>query len=208
MIIIECILTLYVREILIPVKVGEVVSRFSGEYEETTEADLPPSSEPEDVALFWVNRACAQLNQEIRECHVAMNDDDASQMDPEEASPAVPSLDELSDMCDGCSLFGLLAFYCPTYLDWREIVLKADISIADSIYNLQRVYAFTMERFPSEVCFLTLEDFLYLPEPLVPNFLAFIADLLFLFEIQPIECVTAPYLRLTEGYGDEFQPSK
>lgn len=211
MIIIECILTLYVREILIPVKVGEVVSRFTGDFDSfdpaSSEHDLPPSSEPEDVALFWVNRACAQLNQEVARDY--MNQEDVSQIDPDEPCPVVPSLDELSDMCDGCSLFGLLAFYCPTQLDWREICLKQDISIADSIYNLQRVQYFTAEHFPSDVCFLTLEDFLYLPEPLVPNFLAFIADLLFLFEIQPVECVTAPYLRLfPEGYGDEYQPSK
>ena len=217
MIIIECILTLYIREILIPVKVGEVVARFTGDFENFDVAnsnsnesnDMSPSSDPEDVALFWVNRACAQLNQEIaREYMTALNGDTDVQIDPDEPCPVVPSLEELSDMCDGCSLFGLLAFYCPTQLDWHEICLKQDISIADSIYNLQRVQYFTSDHFPSDVCFLTLEDFLYLPEPLVPNFLAFIADLLFMFEIQPIDSVMPPYLRLyPDGYTDEYHQS-
>jgi len=213
MTIIEFILTLYVREILIPVKVGEVVSRFNGDFESfdaaNPEQDLPPSAEPEDVALFWVNRACTQLNQEIAREYMAAVQEDDSQIDPDEPCPVVPTLEELSDMCDGCSLFGLLAFYCSTLLGWREICLKQDISIADSIYNLQRVQYFTAENFPSDVCFLTLEDFLYLPEPLVPNFLAFIADLLFFFEIQPLDCVTPPYLRFSDGgYSDEFHPSE
>lgn len=193
---------LYTREILIPVKVMEVTSRFSGEEDDAIYTELPPSTEPEDVALYWVNRACAQLNEEISRDHL-MKQEDQHPSDPSNAL-LVPSLDELSDMCDGCSLFALLAFYCPEHVDWREICLKQDISIADSIYNLQRIQYFCQELFPSDICFLSLEDFLYLPEPIVPNFLAFIADLLFMFEVQPVEAVTPPYLRLyPELYQDE-----
>ncbi|OTF71516.1 calmodulin-regulated spectrin-associated 1-like protein [Euroglyphus maynei] len=101
-----------------------------------------------------------------------------------------------------------MAFYCPDHVDWREICLKQDISIADSIYNLQRIQYFCQELFPSDICFLLLEDFLYLPEPIVPNFLAFIADLLFMFEIQPVETVTPPYIRLyPELFQEEYHPS-
>ncbi|UXI22518.1 hypothetical protein NH340_JMT08461 [Sarcoptes scabiei] len=202
LIIIECLMMLYTREILIPVKVMEVTSRFSGEEDDAIYTELPPSTEPEDVALYWVNRACAQLNEEISRDHL-MKQEDQHPSDPSNAL-LVPSLDELSDMCDGCSLFALLAFYCPEHVDWREICLKQDISIADSIYNLQRIQYFCQELFPSDICFLSLEDFLYLPEPIVPNFLAFIADLLFMFEVQPVDAVTPPYLRLyPELYQDE-----
>lgn len=204
MVIIECLMTLYIREILIPVKVAEVVTRFTGDFENIDEASIAES--PEDAALLWVNRASAQLNMEIARDYMEGNE---QTMNSEEPCPVVPVLEELSDMCDGCSLFSLLAFYCPNFVDWREICLKSDISIADSIYNLQRVQYICAEQFPSDICFLTLEDFLYLPEPIVPNFLAFIADLLFLFEIQPVDCVTPPYLRLypESAYTDEFQPS-
>lgn len=205
MVIIECIMTLYIREILIPSKVAEVVSRFSGDFDNYDESMLPDVTLPEEVALYWINRACSQLNMEIQREYMMANEQG---MCPEDPCPVVPSLDELNDMCDGCSLYALLAFYCPNYVDWREICLKQDISIADSIYNLQRVQYISAEHFPSDICFLSLEDFLYLPEPIALNFLVFIADLLFLFEIQPVDCVTPPYLRLYPEYAaDEFQPS-
>ncbi|KAH9418656.1 hypothetical protein DERP_003982 [Dermatophagoides pteronyssinus] len=207
MVIIECIMMLYIREILIPIKVMEVTSRFSGEDIDGVYTELPPSTEPEDVALYWVNRACAQLNQEISRDYILtqQQSDEGGDCQP---PVCVPSLEELSDMCDGCSLFALMAFYCPDHVDWREICLKQDISIADSIYNLQRIQYFCQELFPSDICFLLLEDFLYLPEPIVPNFLAFIADLLFMFEIQPVESVTPPYIRLyPELFQEEYQPS-
>lgn len=211
MIIIECIMMLYIREILIPIKVMEVTSRFSGEDVDSVYTELPPSTDPEDVALYWVNRACAQLNQEIARDFMLERQHQQQQQnttDDQHCPLTVPSLDELSDMCDGCSLFALIAFYCPEHVDWREICLKQDITITDSIYNLQRMQNFCQELFPSDICFLMLEDFLYLHESIVPNFLAFIADLLFMFEIQPVNSVTPPYLRLyPELYQDEFQPS-
>ncbi|XP_046917022.2 calmodulin-regulated spectrin-associated protein patronin isoform X3 [Dermatophagoides farinae] len=213
MVIIECIMMLYIREILIPIKVMEVTSRFSGEdIDGVVYTELPPSTEPEDVALYWVNRACSQLNQEIARDYIQQQQqqqsDDGDCQPPPPPPVVVPSLEELSDMCDGCSLFALMAFYCPDHVDWREICLKQDISIADSIYNLQRIQYFCQELFPSDICFLLLEDFLYLPEPIVPNFLAFIADLLFMFEIQPVESVIPPYIRLyPELYQEEYHPS-
>lgn len=206
--IVECILELFVREILIPVKVGEVVARFTGNVESFDRdgnflpeiSELPQSHDPETVALFWINRACDQFNTEIAREY---SNNRTQDLDPN--PPFLPSLEELSDMCDGCSIFGLVAFYCVNVVSWRSIVLKENISIADSIHNLQKVQQFCLQYLPQHICFLTLEDFLYLPEQLIRNFLAFIADLLYVFEIQPVDCVQAPCLRI--DYDSDYDRS-
>lgn len=219
MIIIECILMLYVKEIMILEKVADVVSRFTGHSLEQMfpegVADL--NSDVEEVALFWINRACHQLNVEIeKDYHTtramtgrnsSTGNDDAD----DNFCPLIPMVDALTDMCDGCSLLGLFAYYCPDFISHHDICLKQDILITDSICNHKRVQYFCDEHFPTDICFLTVEDFLYLQESIVPNFLAFIADLLHLFEIQSIHCVSPMYMRIcaTESdYGNEFQPSK
>lgn len=219
MIIIECILMLYVKEIMILEKVAEVVSRFTGQSLEQLfpEGVSELNLDEDEVALFWINRACNQLNVEIeKEYHTAramtgQNSNNGNDDGDDSFCPLIPMVDALTDMCDGCSLLGLLAYYCPDFISYHDICLKQDISITDSICNHQRVQYFCEEHFPTDICFLTVEDFLYLQESIFPNFLAFIADLLNLFEIQSISCVSPLYMRIgniDSEYGNEFQPSK
>ncbi|CAG2108321.1 unnamed protein product [Medioppia subpectinata] len=189
MVIIEAIMTLYIKEVLIPEKVAEVVSRFSYIEEDEIPDDL------EEVAIFWINKCCVRLKQVMQR---ELNADESTRDEP---TPTLPMLEELTDLSDGCCLAALLSFYCPDHLKWQEIALNKDMSLADSIYNLQLVQFFCEEKLPFNCCFLTLEDFLYLHETIQTNVLAFIADLLFFFEIRPAECVRQPD---TQSCGDEI----
>lgn len=214
---------LFVKEIMIPDKVAEVVARFTGHtYEQLFPDGVGElSSDVEEVALFWINRACTQVNALVEKDYRTelslqrngqgdVHDDEEDDVDLD-VCPLIPLVEEVTDMCDGCSLLGLLAYYCPDLISYRDICLKQDISITDSIYNHQRVQHFCDTNFSTDICFLSLEDFLYLQESIVPNFLAFIADLLNLFEIQSTPCVAPLYLTLCatdSDYAGEFQPSK
>jgi hypothetical protein len=183
MVIIEGIMTLYIKEVLIPEKVAEVVNRFS-----VLEIPDEIPEDPEEAALFWINKSCVKLKQIMQK---EMNEDETTRNEP---LPPLPMLEDLTDMSDGCCLAAILSFYCPDHLRWQEICLNKEMSMADSIYNLQLVQFFCQEKLPYNICFLSLEDFLYLHETIRPNVLAFIADLLFLFEIRTAKCVRQPGL--------------
>ncbi|XP_054168829.1 patronin-like [Oppia nitens] len=182
MVIIEAIMTLYIKEVLIPDKVAEVVARFSYLEEDEIPDDL------EEVAIFWINKCCARLKQTMQS-ELAAN--------PETRDDSVPPLHmvtDLMDLSDGCALAALLSFYCPGHLKWQDICISVDMYDEDSIYNIQLIQYFCEEKLPFDCCFLTIEDILFLHETIHTNVLAFIADLLFFFEIRPAECVRQPGL--------------
>ena len=143
MVIIEAIMTLYIKEVLIPDKVAEVVARFSYLEEDEIPEDL------EEVAIFWINKCCAKLKQIMQK---DMSEEESTRNEP---IPPLPMLEELTDLSDGCCLAALLSFYCPDHLRWQEICLNKDMSLADSIYNLQLVQFFCEEKLPFNCCYLT-----------------------------------------------------
>lgn len=183
MVIIEAIMSLFIKEVLIPEKLIEVVTRY---IDVDLLDDFPQDCE--DAALFWLNKSTEKLKQQIVE---EVNKDEASQTDE---TPTLPLLQDLSDISDGCCLAALFSLYCPDDLQWQEICFNETMSMADSIYNLQLVQFFCQEKLPYNVCFLSIEDFLYLDEAIRPNVLAFIADILYLFEIKIADCVRRPGL--------------
>ena len=65
-------------------------------------------------------------------------------------------------MGDGASLVGLLAYYCPEFMDWRRMATNEPLSMADCLYNLQLVQNFCLEHLPFNVCHLSLEDLVYM----------------------------------------------
>ncbi|RWS13538.1 calmodulin-regulated spectrin-associated protein 2-like protein [Dinothrombium tinctorium] len=191
MVIIEAIMALYIKEVLISEKIVEVVNRFMPIDQEE---ELP--TEPEEAALFWINKSCEKMKLRIEEelSHLGNQ--------PNLVSPPLAFLEDLSDLSDGCSLAAVLSFYCPDQLKWTEICFNESMGMADSIYNLQLVQYFCQEKLPYNICFLNLEDFLYLHETIRPNILAFIADLLYLFEIKPCPVVRRPGTKEELGYCD------
>src|SRR5687767_3159699 len=102
MVIIEALMALYIKEVLIPEKVVEVVNRFSPI---DPEEELP--EEAEDAALFWINKCCVKLKERAAQ-ELAM---ERQHQDGECRVPALPPLEYLWDLSDGCSLAALVSFY-------------------------------------------------------------------------------------------------
>lgn len=204
MVILEAIMSLYIKEVLIPAKVVEVVNRFLPVDPEME--DLP--EEPEDAAIFWINKSCQKFKERIEEelesTTVSTREDDQLTV------PSLPPVEYLWDLSDGCSIAALFSFYCPEDLSWKEICFNEPMSTADSIYNLQLIQMFCEEKLPCDIFFLGIEDFFDCHRVVRPNVLAFVADLLFHFEISPVECVRQPVhhfnpLLLTSEDDEETQ---
>lgn len=179
MAVINGIMELYIKEVLIPIKVFEVVRRFSAVgYPEEVPVDA------EDAALLWLNKCSVKMRHRI--------EDELGPGQPPVGGP--PMLQDLADLSDGCALAALLSFYCPQHLPWHDLCLPGD-SLADSLYNLQLSQRFCDAHLPHDVFFLTVEDVLFVHPSIRQNLLALLADLMFVFEIRPAKCVRRPGLR-------------
>lgn len=195
MAVITGIMELYIKEVLIPIKVFEVVRRFAAVgYPEEVPVDA------EDAAVLWLNKSSIKMRHRIEDhlgtCHAGDDSDNPQDFRP--LVPYIPVIGDLSDLNDGCALTALLSFYCPNYLPWEELCLNDPMSLADSLYNLQLVQRFCETHLPHDVCFLTVEDMLFLHPSIRHNVLAFLADLMYIFEIRPPKCVRRPGLRYQE----------
>lgn len=109
--------------------------------------------------------------------------------------PHIPVVQDLGELSDGCALASLLSFYCPSFLPWEDLCLNEPMSLADSLYNLQLAQRFCDQHLPHDVCFLSVEDVLFVHPSVRQNLLALLADLMYLFEIRPAKCVRRPGLR-------------
>ena len=187
MVIIEAIMSLYIKEVLIPEKVAEVVHRFLPIDTETEE--LP--EEAEDAAIFWINKSCQKFRQRI-EFEIDLLTPTEEDDEDDYAVPEIAPVEYIWDLSDGVSLASLLAFYCPDELTWKEICYANPMTMTDSIYNLQLIQLFCQEKLPCDIFFLTIEDFFDCNKLFRINVLAFVADLLYHFEIRPVECVRLP----------------
>ncbi|RWS27152.1 calmodulin-regulated spectrin-associated protein 2-like protein [Leptotrombidium deliense] len=188
MAIIDAMMALFVKEVLIPEKVVEVVTRFIAV---DSHESLPNSAE--DAALFWINKSCLKQRMDYALFH------SGSDMS---VSPPLLILEDLVDLSDGCSLATLLSFYCPEQLNWTDVCFNESMAISDRVYNLQLVQYFCQEKLQHNICFLTLDDFLYIHETIRLNVLAFVADLLYLFEIKPAPCVKRPGTKDELAFSD------
>ncbi|XP_061094203.1 calmodulin-regulated spectrin-associated protein 2a isoform X3 [Conger conger] len=97
--------------------------------------------------------------------------------------PWIPPVDNLlKDSTDGSALAALLHFYCPNAIKLEDICLKETMSLADSLYNLQLIQEFCQENL-NRCCHFTLEDMLYASSSLKNNYLVFMAELFWWFEV-------------------------
>ncbi|KAJ8384534.1 hypothetical protein AAFF_G00204490 [Aldrovandia affinis] len=95
----------------------------------------------------------------------------------------IPPVDNLlKDSTDGSALAALLHFYCPDLIKLEDICLKETMSLADSLYNLQLIQEFCLENL-NRCCHFTLEDMLYASSSLKNNYLVFMAELFWWFEV-------------------------
>ncbi|XP_076361830.1 patronin-like isoform X2 [Tachypleus tridentatus] len=184
------IMALYIKEILIPEKVVDVCRRFSS----VLVPDEVPKG-PEDAAILWLNKCCIKMRWKIEGELGSYHTSQKASYEQQKIVPYIPIIEDLADLSDGCSLNSLLSFYCPNYLHWKEICFHDPMKLSDSVYNLQLIEQFCTQILPCDIYFLTLEDMLYMHSSLRQNVLAFIADLMFLFEIRPAKCVIRPGIK-------------
>ncbi|XP_060797752.1 calmodulin-regulated spectrin-associated protein 2a isoform X2 [Neoarius graeffei] len=97
--------------------------------------------------------------------------------------PWIPPVDNLlKDSTDGCALAALLHFYCPDLVKLEDVCLKESMSLADSLYNLQLIQDFCREHL-NRCCHFSLEDMLYSSSAIKNNYLVFMAELFWWFEV-------------------------
>uniref|UniRef100_A0A8C7CQF5 Calmodulin regulated spectrin-associated protein family, member 2a n=1 Tax=Oncorhynchus kisutch TaxID=8019 RepID=A0A8C7CQF5_ONCKI len=97
--------------------------------------------------------------------------------------PWIPPVDNLlKDTTDGCALATLLHFYCPQLVKLEDICLKESMSLVDSLYNLQLVQEFCQQHL-NRCCHFSLEDMVYASSSVKNNYLVFMAELFWWFEV-------------------------
>ncbi|XP_073332827.1 calmodulin-regulated spectrin-associated protein 2a [Pagrus major] len=97
--------------------------------------------------------------------------------------PWIPPVDNLlKDSTDGSALGALLHFYCPQLLQLDDVCLKENMTLADRLYNLQLIQDFCKDNLNS-CCHFSLEDMLYASSAIKNNYLVFMAELFWWFEV-------------------------
>ncbi|KAM8849539.1 calmodulin-regulated spectrin-associated protein 2 isoform 6-T6 [Spinachia spinachia] len=149
----------------------------------------------EDAIYTWINKVNEHLRdilveeQKLREAsvqessattHKARYRKDHAQ---QRSAPSLPLVENLlKDNTDGCALTTLLHFYCPQAIRLEDICLKETMSLADSLYNLQLVQEFCRDNL-NHCCHFSLEDMLYAHASIKSNYLVFMAELFWWFEV-------------------------
>uniref|UniRef100_A0A1A7YDB3 Calmodulin regulated spectrin-associated protein family, member 2 n=1 Tax=Iconisemion striatum TaxID=60296 RepID=A0A1A7YDB3_9TELE len=148
----------------------------------------------EDAITTWINKVSEHLRDILIEEQTLR---DPSLQEPnstthkaryrrEHAQRSFPSLplveSLLKDNTDGCALTALLHFYCPQAVRLEDICLKETMSLADSLYNLQLVQEFCRNNL-NHCCHFSLEDMLYAHASIKSNYLVFMAELFWWFEV-------------------------
>ncbi|XP_048394593.1 calmodulin-regulated spectrin-associated protein 2a isoform X1 [Stegostoma tigrinum] len=104
------------------------------------------------------------------------------QMVPKQLPCISPVENLLKDTTDGCALAALIHFYCPDIIRMEDICLKETMSLADGLYNLQLIQDFC-EGYLNQCCHFLLEDMLYASSSIKNNYLVFMAELFWWFEV-------------------------
>ncbi|XP_063596398.1 patronin-like isoform X6 [Penaeus indicus] len=182
--VIEAMMALYIREVVVAERAVSVLQRVSG--------GVQPERTPQDqeeALVLWINHIAQALQERVHQ-QVQSQDQEL---------PVFPRIQDLSDLSDGIGLAALIAFYCPQELPWGEIAVADPPSIADSLYNIGLVIRFCQESLPYNPCLLTKEDIVYMHSSVKQNVLAFVAELFFLLELEPVSCVSLPGTRKTSS---------
>ncbi|XP_036133594.1 calmodulin-regulated spectrin-associated protein 2 [Molossus molossus] len=197
---IDTLMMAYTAEMVSIDKVVACAQRYSAFFQAT---DLP--YDIEDAVMYWINKVNEHLKdileqeQRPRGYHTA--EAPGGQKSPSKwfwklvparyrkehtllkQLPCIPLVENLlKDGADGCALAALIHFYCPGVVRLEDICLKEAMSLADSLYNLQLVQEFCREHL-ARCCHLSLEDMLYAAASIKSNYLVFMAELFWWFEV-------------------------
>uniref|UniRef100_A0A8C4GES8 Calmodulin regulated spectrin-associated protein family, member 2a n=1 Tax=Dicentrarchus labrax TaxID=13489 RepID=A0A8C4GES8_DICLA len=150
----------------------------------------------EDAVTTWINKvneylkdivAQEQRKRETQNAEPVGSPRVGARYRKEQAStqpvPWIPPVDNLlKDSTDGSALGALLHFYCPQLLPLDDVCLKENMTLADRLYNLQLIQDFCKDNLNS-CCHFSLEDMLYASSTIKNNYLVFMAELFWWFEV-------------------------
>ncbi|XP_066480896.1 calmodulin-regulated spectrin-associated protein 2 isoform X1 [Tiliqua scincoides] len=186
---IDTLMMAYTVEMISVEKVIACVQQYSSFFQAT---DLP--YDIEDAIMFWINKVNEHLKdimeqeQKLKEHHGVETPGGQKARYRKEQTllkqlPCIPLVENLlKDGTDGCALAALIHFYCPDIVRLEDICLKETMSLADSLYNLQLIQDFCQE-YLNQCCHFTLEDMLYAASSVKSNYLVFMAELFWWFEV-------------------------
>ncbi|XP_034149750.1 calmodulin-regulated spectrin-associated protein 2a isoform X3 [Esox lucius] len=187
---IDALMTAYAVETVSVEKVVACIRQYNSPHGE--DPDTP--YDMEDAMTSWINKVNEYLKDIIaqdlrrRETHVAEPvGKPGARYRKEQAVtqlvPWIPPVDNvLKDTTDGCALATLLHFYCPQLVRLQDICLKESMSLADGLYNLQLIQEFCQKHL-NHCCHFTLEDMVYASSSIKNNYLVFLAELFWWFEV-------------------------
>ncbi|XP_042675174.1 calmodulin-regulated spectrin-associated protein 2 isoform X5 [Centrocercus urophasianus] len=186
---IDTLMMAYTVEMVSVEKVIACTQQYSSFFQAT---DLP--YDIEDAVMFWINKVNEHLKdimeqeQKLKEHHSAESAGGQKARYRKEQTllkqlPCIPLVENLlKDGTDGCALAALIHFYCPDIVKLEDICLKETMSLADSLYNLQLIQEFCQE-YLNQCCHFSLEDMLYAASSVKSNYLVFMAELFWWFEV-------------------------
>ncbi|XP_074953343.1 calmodulin-regulated spectrin-associated protein 2 isoform X1 [Phalacrocorax aristotelis] len=197
---IDTLMMAYTVEMVSVDKVIACTRQYSSFFQAT---DLP--YDIEDAVMYWINKVNEHLKdimeqeQKLKEHHSA--ESAGGQKSPTKwfwklvparyrkeqtllkQLPCIPLVENLlKDGTDGCALAALIHFYCPDIVKLEDICLKETMSLADSLYNLQLIQEFCQE-YLNQCCHFSLEDMLYAASSIKSNYMVFMAELFWWFEV-------------------------
>ncbi|XP_018609167.2 calmodulin-regulated spectrin-associated protein 2-like isoform X3 [Scleropages formosus] len=188
---IDTLMMAYTVEMVSVEKLLSCVQKYSPFY---PDGDVPYDTE--EAVLMWINKVNEYLKDIIVQ-EQRLKETSCSVKEPLEGPRArhrkdhtlprqVPCLplvvNLLKDTADGCAVAALIHFYCPGVIRLEDICLKETMSLADSLYNLQLIQDFCKENL-DQCCHFTLEDMVYASLSIKTNYLVFMAELFWWFEV-------------------------
>ncbi|KAM8838163.1 calmodulin-regulated spectrin-associated protein 2 isoform 1-T1 [Synchiropus picturatus] len=196
MALIDTLMMAYTVEMVSVERVMTCIERFSSAAPTDNDKDVQELPyDTEDAITTWINKVNEHLRdilveeqklraeaslQESSSAHKARYRREQAQ---QKSAPSLPLVDNLlKDNTDGCALTALLHFYCPQAVRLEDICLKETMSLADSLYNLQLVQDFCRTNL-NRCCHFSLEDLLYAHASIKSNYLVFMAELFWWFEV-------------------------
>ncbi|XP_075792788.1 calmodulin-regulated spectrin-associated protein 2 isoform X2 [Pelodiscus sinensis] len=186
---VDTLMMAYTAEMVSVEKVIACVQQYSAFFQAT---ELP--YDIEDAVMYWINKINEHLKdimeqeQKLKEHHGIETPGGQKARYRKEQTllkqlPCIPLVENLlKDGTDGCALAALIHFYCPEIVKLEDICLKETMSLADSLYNLQLIQEFCQE-YLNQCCHFNLEDMLYAASSVKSNYLVFMAELFWWFEV-------------------------
>ncbi|CAG07705.1 unnamed protein product, partial [Tetraodon nigroviridis] len=214
---IDTLMMAYTVELMSVERVMSCISRYTSAEPSRSEdhfQELPYDTE--DAIVTWINKVNEHLRghpgggAEAGETTSQESNSTAQKAryrkehGQQRSAPSLPLVENLlKDNTDGCALTTLLHFYCSTVIRLDDICLKETMSLADSLYNLQLVQEFCKNNL-NHCCHFTLEDMLYAHASIKSNYLVFMAELFWWFEVVKPSFVQ-PRILDTNGTGQLFR---